>query len=868
MLKRICGLLLPLALLLSAAGLIAAEPAGPAGDAPKAPPPAPEEKPDKAAEKPAEPAQAEPEPPKAEPKPGEPAKTKPEKPAEPDQPDKPGEVEPQLPTVGMLIARAKLLEEEGKLDEAQSVLLEALRHEPRNAEAIKLLGAIRTEIRNIEGLQDKAKAEAATREKARLVAEKASQEAELAKAREKERTVLAFQRALALYRKGELVRAKQLLNDIPEDNPYRLQVNHLKRLIDERIALLDKKDPGAAGTAKQKQKEAYLLYVSARSDYWHKKYDDAIAKCKEILKTDEYHPKARQLYNDARMAEAFALIGEKAVEQELSVLSMDALAEVAATIPVPPPQERRPEPLTFENPREYDHTSLEEKLKQRISVNLEATPLQYLLDIISRGAGLSIITDPAAIEGLSLTVHVENITLGELLEYITKTLGLQFTMGKDAMWITTPEAPVLTYKIIPLNGLTDVTSDDPPDEDSDMDKLFAKIPDLIEWPDGSDYYIDRKSTTLVVRSTSEVLKDVEALVRIVEAESPQVLIEAKFIEVDTSLFEDLGVDITTTDDWTILKKGGMDKMHIDAGIGGTFPLELAGGASFPSADSAGLTATLTGIMTEPKFQATLKVLKSKANATTLSEPKLLALSNSTAEIEVTRDLWYVEDFDVDRSNLSGSSIGSPYYNTGLNQSSLQQLLGLTGTGTTTTTGGINSLSEPIVIPIYTQAEPTGFILKITPSVGSDRRSVTLLIEPEIREEIERLSSEIVITGTQQTATVERPVISTRTLITKMVIHDGYWVMIGGLLRQQKEDRLSKVPLLGDIPLIKYLFRRTTQRVTKRNLRIFVRAKVVNPKGGTYYDVEDVRAARTDAADMKLDSDVEILMQKNATKTLP
>ncbi len=93
-------------------------------------------------------------------------------------------------------------------------------------------------------------------------------------------------------------------------------------------------------------------------------------------------------------------------------------------------------------------------------------------------------------------------------------------------------------------------------------------------------------------------------------------------------------------------------------------------------------------------------------------------------------------------------------------------------------------------------------------------------------------------------------------------------MIGGLLRQQKEDRLSKVPLLGDIPLIKYFFRRTTKRVTKRSLLIFVRAKIVNPKGGTYYDVEDIRTARTDAADMKLNSDIEILMQKNTTTTLP
>jgi len=170
-----------------------------------------------------------------------------------------------------------------------------------------------------------------------------------------------------------------------------------------------------------------------------------------------------------------------------------------------------------------------------------------------------------------------------------------------------------------------------------------------------------------------------------------------------------------------------------------------------------------------------------------------------------------------------------------------------GTDNPNAPSGLTSLSEPILRPIYEQGDETGFELYITPSVGVDHRSVTLIIEPSIRDHVRTLSSPIEIASVgiegeskTQEVVVERPVISERALLTKMVVHDGHWVMIGGLVRVSQEERVTKVPILGDIPLISYFFRRETTVEEKRNLLIFARAKVISPRGETYVDVVDLR----------------------------
>ena len=690
------------------------------------------------------------------------------------------------------------------------------------------------------------KPEDAADAKARLDAERSS-------ASEKERIAVLLQYAMDLYNKGDLVRAKDLLADIPPDSPYSDHVKTLSGAVDDQLARIDRQAEQALLSAEQAERDAYALYVAARRDYWKKRYDNTIEKCNRVLEAVPDHPKAKALLSDALMARAIQNVDDKNLNRKLSHQKVFADVNETATVPETPPAVARPEAPVFPNPRETDYGPLEEKLNQKISVNLENTPLEYLLDIIFRATGVSIITDPEIIADKSLTVHVEDITLGELLDYITRNFDLQISMSKNAMVIQSPEKPLLTYRIFPLkHGLSSIDAEDLGVEESSIDLLLEELPDLVDWPDGSHYYLDRKANVLYVRSSLEILKDVEAILNASDVEVPNILIETKFLEVSTDLFDDLGMEAHTTADWGVTKKNGGDNIVLRSGLGGTLPLELTS-EDFPNAATSGLNAALAGMMTQPQFELVLHALRDRSDAHTLAEPKVLTLNNTPATIEISRDLYYVSGFKVDRSSVDGFSYG------GASDSSA------------TTTSTPSSISEPIPIPEIEQAEPIGFLLFITPSVGADRRNISLLIEPDITEKVDDLSVPTRVplrynadTGETEyeTIPISRPVISRRTLTTKMVVHDGYWVMIGGLVNYTQTERITKVPLLGDVPLIKHLFRRKSMVDKKSNLLIFARAKVISPRGESYYD--DSALSATNAPLQPSAADIEALLRRDRT----
>ena len=77
---------------------------------------------------------------------------------------------------------------------------------------------------------------------------------------------------------------------------------------------------------------------------------------------------------------------------------------------------------------------------------------------------------------------------------------------------------------------------------------------------------------------------------------------------------------------------------------------------------------------------------------------------------------------------------------------------------------------------------------------------------------------------------EMPIIEARTVETKVIIWDGETVVLGGLIREDLQSYKDKIPLLGDVPLLGRLFTNTGEQSVKKNLLIFVTARLVNPSG--------------------------------------
>ncbi len=149
----------------------------------------------------------------------------------------------------------------------------------------------------------------------------------------------------------------------------------------------------------------------------------------------------------------------------------------------------------------------------------------------------------------------------------------------------------------------------------------------------------------------------------------------------------------------------------------------------------------------------------------------------------------------------------------------------------------------------TPANPTAFdvrnvgvTMEVEPNVDADGFTISLNIAPEVVEfegfinygsPIQTSATNALGQPVQVTLTDNRilqPVFSVRRMQTNVTIWDGQTVAVGGLIREDVQETNDKVPFLGDVPLVGRLFRSTAENHFKRNLMIFVTARLIDPSG--------------------------------------
>ncbi len=112
----------------------------------------------------------------------------------------------------------------------------------------------------------------------------------------------------------------------------------------------------------------------------------------------------------------------------------------------------------------------------------------------------------------------------------------------------------------------------------------------------------------------------------------------------------------------------------------------------------------------------------------------------------------------------------------------------------------------------TEYRDIGIILEVTPSINPDG-----LVNMTVRPEISSLSGESV----QISEKLDLPVFTTRSSETKVAVRNGQTIVIGGLIQDELRDTIRKVPLLGDVPILGHLFKRTEKSKAKTELLIFL-----------------------------------------------
>jgi general secretion pathway protein D len=235
---------------------------------------------------------------------------------------------------------------------------------------------------------------------------------------------------------------------------------------------------------------------------------------------------------------------------------------------------------------------------------------------------------------------------------------------------------------------------------------------------------------------------------------------------------------------------------------------------------------LAGVFTDPQFQVVIRALNQKKGVDLLSAPKVTTKSGQRAVIEIVREFRYPTTFTQPQ---------------------------VPSIGTTTTTG---SQVVPVVVtpttPQTFETRNTGVTLEVEPVVGPDGVTIDLNLVPQVVEfeGFINYGSPINAVGVNTVGVISRsepvlltenvinqPVFSTRKVTTNVSVWDGQTVVIGGLMREDVQKTEDKTPIIGDIPLVGRLFRTNVDQHIKRNLIIFVTARLVTP-GGLPLNIEE------------------------------
>ena len=475
---------------------------------------------------------------------------------------------------------------------------------------------------------------------------------------------------------------------------------------------------------------------------------------------------------------------------------------------------------TLEKKKEIMHLvkvpKIRKRLKIPISVDFKDVELDYVLSFLSDATGVNIIpSGEIDMEEKLVTIKIRDMPLEDALKYILKSQELVYRIEEDAVWVTTEEEldnEQVETRVYFLNEGVGRFADFEGTFDSESASSSAStevktvkdvLENAVDWPKDSKLTMDDRTGALIISNIPSNLEVVENLIYNLDVTPVQVLVEAKFLEVKITDTDELGVEWKLNSDWGTKQNNAKQNLH---GFASSSGVDFA---DFTNANY-GFNLTYQGILSHPQFQAVLHAFQKKQNVKTLSAPRITTLNNQTATIEVIDEYIYPTRYEV---NLVQYDIN--------------------GDGDFDDAGE----TEWANIPQDFVTRDVGILLHVKPSVGVDNKTITLALTPEVSEQDSSTSAY------EYSGGVSIPNFKTRNLSTSVIIETGETVVMGGLISESNTNTKTKVPLLGDLPIVGGLFRKNSEGVERRNLLIFVTASILDDSEKVMVNVPEAEPIR-------------------------
>jgi type IV pilus assembly protein PilQ len=302
--------------------------------------------------------------------------------------------------------------------------------------------------------------------------------------------------------------------------------------------------------------------------------------------------------------------------------------------------------------------------------------------------------------------------------------------------------------------------------------------------------IDERTNTIFFRETRSNIDNIRKMLVQIDKPTRQVMIEARLVEVAANPVQGYGIN------WagTVGSSSSPKTVSYGNPIASASPVPGAnpptGGFALGNPNNNNFFGSLGhlipgqfAILSTPQFSATLQALNEDSDTEFLANPRVVTADNQQAKIEISSALPIPQE-TFDPTTASYRFSGFDY-------------------------------------------KKFGNFLLVSPSINKDN-FITLSVKPEISTH----DGDVPFTPPGGSSPILGPIINTRTLDSKVLIKSGDTLAIGGLLSDQVTKARTKVPLLGDIPILGNVFQSHDNERHKRNLLVFVTPTIVDSQYGT------------------------------------
>ncbi len=617
------------------------------------------------------------------------------------------------------------------------------------------------------------------------------------------------------------------------------------------------------------QEKIALLIQEAKTFYANKRYNEARNSLEQVFLLDPYNTQAISflsvVYNQLYTA------GQ--ARRNAEVAGISAAAEWSWSEPVSPAgldttESRRIEAKT--SSPESIYSRMEQIIIPQFAFNgynitkvvSKLNELAKENDPEKRGINIILGLDSDKASKLNVSMNLLQMPLKDLLRYLSLETGLKYRVESDSNSIVIGTSELQSASF-PVRGdlIAGILASAPagdsgeaavpgqpaaPAENKSSGASSAALKSYfqargIEFGDGATIAYDRRTNEITVQNTMKNIQRMDELLKKINAiETPLVLVEVKMVEITETDFDELGFrwsfDITkdvvkTADGWGYYSDSHPVVIADSAGwnpVGGytdtskntdqvynTGANLLNGLKIFPNFG--------TGIIKDMEMNLSLSInaLCQNGRAEMLSAPKLVTAGGEEAMVKMITKRYFPVSWE-------SPEIESDDENT------------------------------DITYPVPEWSDPTevGIHLKVRPEVDPDNHTISLELHPEIITFIGKTDDAVLmdygvyqkdgndipykqsyVTNTKQDPTDPRlnvsvwmPIIGRRKADVFAKVHDGQTIVIGGMVENTTNTSRDRWPLLGDLPFIGRFFSGEAKNVVKKNLLIFVTARLVDNAG--------------------------------------